>query len=269
MALPFSGPAVLLQPGDIANAARDLGCLPEAVEAVRTVETGGTGFLSDGSGRPRILFEAKVFGDLTQHRWDATYPLLSTRVNNWKLYRGGAAEYDRLREACNICAVSAVEATSWGLFQVLGSNATALGYPDALTFAGEMAKSEGCQLEAFVRFCKVNRLDAALRALDWAAFARGYNGPAYAVNQYDTKLAAAFAHARGNPGPYPRLGWTGDQVRSIQIRLNTMGFSCGIADGQFGRATELAVRRMQSMFGMTVDGVCGPATMQKLELVTR
>ncbi|TWH25864.1 MULTISPECIES: N-acetylmuramidase domain-containing protein [unclassified Aminobacter] len=30
-------------------------------------------------------------------------------------------------------------------------------------------------------------------AHDWAAFARGYNGPAYRRNRYDTKLAAAYA----------------------------------------------------------------------------
>lgn len=35
----------------------------------------------------------------------------------------------------------------------------------------------------------------ALMNRDWAAFARAYNGPAYAKNRYDQKLAAAYARA--------------------------------------------------------------------------
>jgi hypothetical protein len=38
-----------------------------------------------------------------------------------------------------------------------------------------------------------NRLDGALRARNWPSFARGYNGPAYAQNAYDKKMAAAYA----------------------------------------------------------------------------
>ncbi|NBT89135.1 MAG: DUF3380 domain-containing protein, partial [Flavobacteriaceae bacterium] len=33
-----------------------------------------------------------------------------------------------------------------------------------------------------------------LKAKDWAGFAKGYNGPAYAKNAYDTKLAGAYAN---------------------------------------------------------------------------
>ncbi len=44
-----------------------------------------------------------------------------------------------------------------------------------------------------IRFIKANHLDDEIRAHNWAAFARGYNGAAYAKNAYDKKLAAAFA----------------------------------------------------------------------------
>jgi hypothetical protein len=33
-----------------------------------------------------------------------------------------------------------------------------------------------------------------LRRNDWAGFARGYNGPGYADNRYDTKLASAYSN---------------------------------------------------------------------------
>ena len=65
--LPFAGAARPLAPSDIAAAAREMGVREEAVTAVMTVETGGVGgFLSDKSGRPRILFESKAFGDHTR-----------------------------------------------------------------------------------------------------------------------------------------------------------------------------------------------------------
>ena len=42
----------------------------------------------------------------------------------------------------------------------------------------------------------------ALRKKNWAAFAKAYNGPGYAKNQYDTKLAAAYA-SFATPAPAP------------------------------------------------------------------
>jgi hypothetical protein len=46
---------------------------------------------------------------------------------------------------------------------------------------------------AFCGFIKSNKLDTHLRKHDWARFARGYNGPGYAENKYDEKLARAYA----------------------------------------------------------------------------
>ena len=59
-----------------------------------------------------------------------------------------------------------------------------------------MFQSEGHQLNAFVNFIKTAKLDAHLRAKRWARFAEGYNGPAYAENQYDKKLEAAYEKYR-------------------------------------------------------------------------
>ena len=41
-------------------------------------------------------------------------------------------------------------------------------------------------------FIQSNRLDTYLRNKDWAGFAKRYNGPAYAENQYDKKLEKAY-----------------------------------------------------------------------------
>ena len=56
-----------------------------------------------------------------------------------------------------------------------------------------MNSGAAAHLDAFVSFILANRLDGALRAKNWASFARGYNGPAYAQNAYDKKMAAAYA----------------------------------------------------------------------------
>ncbi|WP_269780298.1 N-acetylmuramidase domain-containing protein [Methylobacterium sp. Leaf118] len=47
-----------------------------------------------------------------------------------------------------------------------------------------------------MRFIVDKRLDDELRAHNWAGFARGYNGSAYAQHGYHTKLAAAYAKWR-------------------------------------------------------------------------
>jgi hypothetical protein len=63
-----------------------------------------------------------------------------------------------------------------------------------------------------------------------------------------------------------KKGAKGNEVKSLQILLNGYGYSCGSsgADGSFGPATDKALRAYQKAKGLTVDGVCGPATWSKL-----
>lgn len=56
-----------------------------------------------------------------------------------------------------------------------------------------------------------------------------------------------------------KKGQRGDSVKSIQTRLNQLGFKLE-ADGIFGDATDHAVRELQTLFGYTVDGIVGPGT---------
>ncbi|MFH0240849.1 peptidoglycan-binding protein [Streptomyces sp. HK10] len=58
-------------------------------------------------------------------------------------------------------------------------------------------------------------------------------------------------------------GASGDAVRAAQVQLNVYG--AGIAvDGQFGPATDSAVRSFQSSHGLAADGLVGPRTWQSL-----
>ena len=47
-------------------------------------------------------------------------------------------------------------------------------------------------VQLLTAFIQSNRLDTYLRNKDWAGFAKRYNGPAYAENQYDKKLEKAY-----------------------------------------------------------------------------
>lgn len=262
MPLPFAGAAVPLAPSDIAATAASLGCSVEIIQAVDTVETGGVGgFLRDGSGRARILCEAKHFGDATDHRYDVSYPLISCRVNNWKLYIGGAGEYSRLAQMALLDRTAALCSTSWGRYQVLGSNATDLGYASVEDFVAQMAASEANHLDAFARFCRRNGLVDALRDEDCIAIAEGYNGRDQAAHGYSDKLQDALYHARGNrpASAMLRIGDTGARVGYLQHCLTRAGYPVA-EDEAFGRVTDLAVRRLQSVSGKTVDGIVGPAT---------
>ena len=64
-----------------------------------------------------------------------------------------------------------------------------------------------------------------------------------------------------------RKGSKGKAVTEMQTMLDKLGYDLGSygVDGDFGRATEAAVKSFQSDHRLTVDGICGPATWAELE----
>lgn len=56
------------------------------------------------------------------------------------------------------------------------------------------------------------------------------------------------------------------QIMHLQEDLIVLGFSCGSAgaDGNYGNGTKGAVEAFQRAYGLTVDGMAGPATKSKL-----
>lgn len=182
---------------DYSRAAAALNVPVAAVRAVTEVESKGSGFLPDG--RPVILFERHIMrrqlekvGRKDIDELQAKFPSYVNRQPGG--YKGGAAEHERFGIAATIHRQCAIESCSWGLFQVLGVHWKLLGYASVQDFVNAMYRSEAEHMDCFVRFIRANpNLLRALRAQDWAAFAAGYNGPLYRTNQYDTKLAAAYA----------------------------------------------------------------------------
>jgi g-D-glutamyl-meso-diaminopimelate peptidase len=60
-------------------------------------------------------------------------------------------------------------------------------------------------------------------------------------------------------------GSTGPNVMLIQSLLNSLGYNAGAVDGGFGPGTRQAVIRFQRDYGLTPDGVVGPATWAVME----
>ncbi len=61
-----------------------------------------------------------------------------------------------------------------------------------------------------------------------------------------------------------KLGHQGEQVRNLQRQLKALGFYNGQADGDYGPATEEAVKAFQKQYKLTPDGVAGADTQTKL-----
>jgi len=74
-------------------------------------------------------------------------------------------------------------------------------------------------------------------------------------------LAGAAAETAGS---ILRLGDKGAQVAALQSLLGAKGFAI-LPDGDFGPATDAAVRQFQARLGLEADGVVGPGTWQALK----
>jgi LysM repeat protein len=191
--LPKNGAARKLATNDFVSAARNLGCETAAVRAVAEVESGGrTGF--DTKKRPKILFEIHLFRENTNHRYDNSHPHLSAPYSSPR--RRASYSKDQwavMREAFALDRNAAVKSASWGMFQVLGSNYKMCGWKSVRQFVYDMFESEAQHLRSFLGYCRAAKISGHLKTKNWAAFARGYNGPDYASNAYHTKMAAAYA----------------------------------------------------------------------------
>lgn len=183
---------------EYATAATTLGCEVAAIKAVSQVEVGITGPWEE-SGRPRILFERHIFSALTGRQYDASHPdIANINAGGYGLF---SAQYPKLRRAAVLDETAALKSASWGAYQIVGRYHAQAGFADVATFVSAEMVSESKQLEAFVSFVGNNAaLKKALQDKDWASFARLYNGPGYADNAYDTKMAAAYA-ALAPPAP--------------------------------------------------------------------
>jgi soluble lytic murein transglycosylase-like protein len=186
--------AAKLSGGDLDAVAQRLGVEPAAIRAVVQVESAGAGFAP--SGRPLILFEPSVFSELTGGRFDATHPNLSQSTPRpGGLGRTQEERWQRLAEAFALDPDAALKATSWGMFQIAGTEHVSAGFANVYAFASDISQSEARQLAAFEQVVRRKELSDELRNHDWPAFARIYNGLSGAEN-YGRALETAYVQAK-------------------------------------------------------------------------
>lgn len=181
-----NAPAVT--PAEIATFADRLGCTEKQLRAVALVESSGGGF--DPQGRPKILYERHLFHRLTEGRWSPA-PFSQSAGGGYR-----ESSWAKLLAACAHDPDAAFGAGSWGKFQVLGLHWSRLGYESSFALARSTVDSEAAHYELLLRYIFANGLADAMRAISidpetCRAFAKGYNGPAYAKLGYHQKLARA------------------------------------------------------------------------------
>ncbi|MGL6036541.1 MAG: N-acetylmuramidase family protein [Legionella sp.] len=166
------------------------------LRAVIDVECKGSGFNTDGT--PVILYERHVMRQrlIANGKQSVLKVMEVKRPDLCSKSTGGYGLYSqqhiKLANAANFDRTSALESCSWGIGQVMGYHWYSLGYDSVQAFINAMYKDEASQLDAMCRYIVHNNLIGALKRKDWKAFALGYNGKAYAKNNYDVKLANAY-----------------------------------------------------------------------------
>ena len=186
---------------DFKDLGTEFGIEPACIRAIFKVEAGGkSGFLKEDPSKPVTLEEGHIFykygkqKGLDVNSLCISYPTVCYKSWTKQYYKTGLAEYARYELAASINTEVAMLATSWGCGQVMGFNYKACGYNTVKAFVNDMYLSEKLQLRAMCMFIKSNsKMFNALRNKDWKTFAYCYNGPSYASNKYDTKLAKAYS----------------------------------------------------------------------------
>lgn len=99
---------------------------------------------------------------------------------------------------------------------------------------------------------------------------QGYNSQQILRSYYGNVETVLNAPIRGNRGSYPgtplRRGSTGPNVVIVQSSINRIAQNypaipkIANVDGIYGSRTEASVRAFQEIFGLTPDGIVGPAT---------
>lgn len=256
----------------IAKIAKTFDLDPAALAAVAHVESNlVTHAVIAGRPEPLIRFEGHYFdrrlsGQALENA--RRQGLASPRAGAVRNPASQSARWTLLAAARAINARAADESTSWGIGQVMGAHWAWLGFATVDALVTEAREGAEGQLRLMGRYIVRAGLRGALASRDWAAFARSYNGPGFAANAYDVKLARAFAR-------YEKLDWQtdaaslrrgdrGEPVADLQRRLVEQGASIAI-DGIFGPATERSLRAFQIERGLPATGIADPSTLEALK----
>jgi LysM repeat protein len=216
---------------DIEDAANDLKCDADLIYAIARQESGHSSFLKIGTKTvPTILYERHWFRKLTKPSKSAVSPYeekyhdicgpayhkakkklvgkgaekksilvdLTTgeEAKAEDIYGSpGIPQYKRLVKAYQLDKSAALQACSWGKFQIMGFNYKSAGYGDVFAFVKAMCIGDSAHIKAFLKFAKSNPvLLEGLRKRNYEKIAEGHNGAAWkTINQDYAKNIEAFS----------------------------------------------------------------------------
>ena len=255
----------------LTSAAKAVSLAPAALLALVSVETGGVAFAP--SGLPQILCEPAIFYRQlpAEKRPQALKMGLAAKVWSREGYADQATASGRQARCERMIAydeTAAYRSISMGLGQIMGFNAINAGFPDAKAMYVAFADIN-VQARAIVAVLPALGVLEPLRNRNWVLVADRYNGPGERHNNYDAKIAAAYAHweyalasgqlaapAEGTLGLWSR----GVAVESIQRGLIDAGIAV-VPDGVFGPKTASAVAQFELLRGMPdTKGIVDQAT---------
>lgn len=210
---------------DIEAAAKELNCEPGLIYAIAKQESAHSSFIRIGNRMvPTILYERHIFARYSKEKYSEKYHDISgpsyhrtrrikktlidkngkkvTQSETIDVITGeapidddiygpsGVAQYKRLSKAYQLDKEAALNACSWGKFQIMGFNCGAAGYKDVFEFVKGMSTGDPAHINAFLKFAKSKKiLREGLQQKDFEMIAQGHNGenwkginPEYANN---------------------------------------------------------------------------------------
>lgn len=139
------------------------------LRAFISVESGGEGFIK---GRIVIQFEPAWYRKKAPFAPSGLWSI--NKVENQ------TKEYIAFSDAFRKNANAAMEATSWGLGQIMGFHYKRLGYSSVGAMVDHFKESEYAQVEGIAKFITTDaRLFKAIKSHDWHMVAVLYNGAGY------------------------------------------------------------------------------------------
>jgi hypothetical protein len=252
---------------------------PAAFLALGEVETGGNAFEHDGA-TPSLLYErhqAWRMAARISRALQSAFALAGLAIPHWSRstqYKDQGSSEKRLAligRARGINAEVANQSASWGVGQTMGFLYPELGFTSACAMVAHMTGNLAGQIQCMIREVQNKKLIGPLNAHDWPHVARIYNGPGYAANRYDTRLADAHKRwcrklatgAIASPVP---ADMTPAEIKLLQSKLRALGITAvGNPNGVAGINTVAALSAFQAHEGLTVTGKYDDATREALK----